>query len=233
MFTKQQRQVLNDLSLELYGVSSRWQKVFKDPSFRIPTEQRTEEGATQYVRLSNRKSGGGTVMKRETALRLGKIKEDELPPKGRIIVDGREPSFDEFVTTLKESIEVAKISVLSGDKLTQVLAQRYTTDRLPGRVDLITQADPQYTADVDALLKVLDEEKVKYLKSMQCTAQQRHGGVPVDALQFVSDVVFATNHPAEAAELVAESFGGVVLHPPVRKSFLAEKKTDLPAGSPA
>jgi hypothetical protein len=215
MFTKEQRQTLNAYSIQLYGSASRWVKELERGQFNIPTGTREVKDEVQTVQFPRTKKGRpGQIMSRTKALAKGLIKEEQVPlERTRQVQEFRDPTYDDLVKAFEQMVDSQKIGRLSNDKLIQVLAYRYVAGGLQFNISLVTQDGEQYAKDLTDSLKFAPEVHRQALTDRIATAEKPADGLPVDAVQFLTDVTFAANSPEAAKELAEGSLADVDLTP--------------------
>lgn len=219
MFTKEQRQVLSAYSVQLYGTASRWIKELERGQFRIPTGTKEVKDEVETVQFPRTKKGRpGQIMSRAKALAKGLIKEEQVPlERTRQVQEFREPTYDDLVKAFEQMVDSQKIGRLSNDKLIQVLACRYVAGTLQFNVSLVTQEGEQYANDLADSLKFAPEAHRQALSDRIATTEKPADGLPVDAVQFLTDVTFAFNSPEAANELAEDALAKVDLTPPKSK----------------
>lgn len=219
LFTKEQRQKLNEFSKLLYGSESRWQKELAAGNFRIPTG--TVEVKEQVETIQNRNKDGrlGTVLKRSTAIRralrsggqaaLDKFNEAVPSERTRQVQQFREPSYDDLVSAFEQMIDSQKISKMPKEEMIQVLAYRYVKGVIQFPVSLVKRDVEGYDRNVDEILKTVPEARRQEIQDLIVTEEIPATGIPLDAFQFVSDFVFALNHETQALALATDSLNAV------------------------
>jgi hypothetical protein len=204
MFSREERNSLDSLSLELYGSSSRWQKLLKDPQFRVTTGVHHDENARQYVQFSRKRGDNrpGTTMRKEKALELGLIKEDPAKgEKGCSIPITREPTYEELLEAMRQNLDATLLSVMSPNDLRLVLAYRYVNGSLNRRIALAkSPGDEKYNKDLNVLLASISEEPREELKKMIVNAPKDSPIAPLDAMEFVTDYIFVKSNDELAQE---------------------------------
>ena len=213
MYTKEQRKTLSDYSVLLYGSSSRWLKELERGKYRIPTGTKEVKDQVETVQFPGKAGKPGQIMSREKALSKGLIKEEQVPlDRTSQVQEFREPSYEDLLKAFEQMVDSRKLSRLSNDKLVQVLAYRYVNGGLPFAVALVAQEDEQYQKDLADSLKFAPESHKEALAGRIVTGKPGDG-LPVDAIQFLTDVTFASSSAEAARELAEDSLANVDLTP--------------------
>lgn len=209
MFSKQQRDRLNQLCTELYGVAGKWRKLMDDPKFKKVVEVYEDPDAPTYVQVMTRKGRPGTIFRTETAIKRGIVKPDYKPQvvKKTKTVD---LTFDEFIHALESSLESVYISYMDTHAQTLVLAKQFMDDALTYNISLIlTDENKETVSELTALLK--DEALQKRLEAFTVDAtgdkEPQIPGLPLDPEQFLTNLVFVKNHKDSSLEEIALAFG--------------------------
>lgn len=146
---KNVRSVLNAYSQELFGVSSKWQKLMTHPSYRVVTNQITTE-KPKYVYYTDAKSGAKTVVKLDTAIANGY----DLPDlsAGGVEYEWRSPTAEEMISVLlKMRFDVAE-RYLPDDDLQDLLSVYALASSAMYNNTMILCADQ---AELDAVNQIL------------------------------------------------------------------------------
>jgi len=192
MFTLEQRVELKSISALLFGSSSKWQKLLKDPNYQIITNVNTLPNAQQYVRLKT-----GTYRK-DKAVKLGLIKEGDAKKVPLVTkVESRLPTFDEFKKSLQSILDSKLMTVLPIEDRCQLMAWRcvrgYNIYPTAYPIGLVREKDEQYNNNMASLLKTLGEDDRELVEGLidDNTEQQK---LFFDANTFIGDFIFARSH---------------------------------------
>lgn len=199
---RKQRDELNNLSLELFGSSSRWQKMVNNGSFRITVDRKELDGAKNYVQFQRgvHDKRPGTVMTLDKARNRGVEQENTKVYKNVT----RLPTFEEVKAGLQKSLEMSLMSRMTAEELSAVLAYDLVLERLEYRFQLNTKdAKPE---EIEQLIGKCPEKVQDVLKNSIKTADNDVSGIPLDTVTFLSDVIFALNHRDAARDLYEKSF---------------------------
>lgn len=213
MFTKEQRQILNDFSVQIYGSASRWAKDLANGKYRIPTGTKEVIDKVETVQFPPSRTGRrGQIMSRDKALEKKLITEEQVPTeRTRQVQEFRDPAFEDLVKAFGQMVDSQKLSRLANDDLIQVLAYRYVTGGLAFSVSLITKEGEQYAKDLADSLKFCPEKYRDALSDRIATEEKPADGLPVDAIQFLTDVTFAATNASHAKELADDTLSKVDL----------------------
>lgn len=206
MFNRKEREELNSLSMELFGSSSRWQKMISNESFRVTVGEKEVPGSQQYIRFqrSRKDPRPGTMMKVEKAIALGRVKDDiELGVKKLQV--RRIPTFVELKTALEANLEMVLMSQMTPEELSCVLAHDLVANRLQYAFALSVSPETK-DEEIQTLIEKCPENLRDTLKNSIKTADNDLKGVQLDALTFLSDVIFCVNHKDASRELYENSF---------------------------
>jgi thymidylate synthase ThyX len=174
MVSRQQRDRLELLSAELFGVSSKWTKVLKDPGLQVVVG--TEEVPVRYnaIQHKNRKF---TVVKAK----------DEVMEKKPVT---REMTLDELEIALTASLEMKNFAGLFAKneiELYETVAKRYKDDSLMNMPYLVVKAEER--ADFDAL--VADIPEAQRTEIMEYVVPQANKSrFSVDGTRFATELVY-------------------------------------------
>jgi hypothetical protein len=202
MFNKNQRTILNDLSLQVYGTESAWAKLLDEPKYQIVIGQKEMVGQ-KYVRYQTKDGKAGTIVKLETAIsKYGYQATEEQLSSPVVATESRQATFEEMVQALTTTIEVALHSQLTPEERQHVFAELFSEGRLPYKLILELGDNEQTKESFEAQVNLIPEEKRLLIKDMLRKTEEEKG-IQVDAYGFASDVVFCSAHKKQAAELTA------------------------------
>jgi len=119
------KEKLKQYSMDLFGTSSRWEKLLKDPGYRIVvSESKTDEPEYLYYQSAN---GKKTVMRTQT------VKNKHLPlpdlSQGGVEYKWRQPSEEEMLYILYNARIQAAIHYLSESEQVAFAAYFYVTHK--------------------------------------------------------------------------------------------------------
>lgn len=194
MFNKQQREVLGKLSETIWGTTSRWQKLYEAGALDVVLSETEVDEAVDKIQVKNSRKTRGTIYNRKTASEkvlkmIGDIPETLKVKK----YDRARPQFEDVVATLTDLARATIYNYMKPEQLVNVFA----VDFVAGeglQINLVQKDDEQYKKDYEDLLGRVPgdvREKIEAFKS----------GISVDAIEFVSDVIFARTHHEHALEL--------------------------------
>lgn len=204
-FTKPQREELNNLSNQLFGTTSKWQKLLNKPEFRVVTETVDSDKKKRYVALHNsKKNRAGTVLSLDKAVARGLfsgVNGEELlkniketPVK---VVESREPTFDELRQTLVDQIDLQKLGRLADHELGTVVAYRLVNNNLNFSINLSVKESDQ--ENFNQILNTLSEDLKEKINKINLKAEDKNpNAIDFDGLTFIKDVAFVVGHPDEA-----------------------------------
>lgn len=216
LFTKDQRQKLNELSKALYGSESKWQKELNAGNFRIPVGSVEIAEERETVRLPGKNGKPGQILGRAKAIALKIVTEEQVPAMyTRSIPQYRDPTYEDLLGAFDQMIDARKISLMPMSEVIQVLAYRYSRNELRFPVSLVKRDNDD--RNVDDLLKTLPEARRQEIQDLIVTEEKPASGLPLDAFQFISDFGFALNHETQALALVTDSLNAVDIQPPKQK----------------
>jgi len=203
--TKAQRDELNNLSLQLFGVSSKWQSLLSRPEFRVVTETIETQDAPKFVSLSNsKKNRSGTVITLAKAIAKGVFKGEkgeellkkinETPVRK---VQSREPTFEELRQSMIDNLDLQKLGRLSLDELATVVAYRLVNNSLGFSVQLeVREADQ---AGYDEILGTLSDELKAKVATLTPPPEARNpNSVTLDGLTVMKELAIVVGHPDKA-----------------------------------
>jgi len=229
MFSRPQRDELNDLSSRLFGGSAnRWQKMIKNKSYWVPTGE-TEKVSKKNYFFKTQKTGGKTMMSIEKAKAKGLLDdshEDFFEQERQIM---RKPHFEELKTTLEYMLDSKLISALmkrgSPEDVRFLYAYRFVKETLrysfglrksvtlpkekmnntKEATEAVLEVQEDYEKDFqDILASVGDEKLVERINDAVVDSETfaKIGGF--EAVDFVSDVVFCQKNPTLAEDQIAQ-----------------------------
>lgn len=215
MFTSEQRSHLNQLSKMLYGSESKWQKELDKGNFRIPTETIEVKETIDTVQFKARR---GQIMGRLKAIALGLVKEDQVPTERTIKKQQyRDPTYEDMIKAFELMIDHQRIGRMPKQEVIQVLAYRYVKSTLEFKLSLVKGDADGYDKDLAELMQTVPEARREEIQALVVTEEKPADGLPLDAIQFISDFVFALNHEDEAKALADDSLQAVDVSPPKSK----------------
>lgn len=193
MFDRKQREVLGKLSLAIWGSESKWKKLYDRGALDVADVKEVEEKVDQ-VQVNNSKKGRGTIYNVKTAPEkvlksLGDIPETVKVNK----YTRRKPSFQEAVDALSDLARSVLYSYLNPAQLVNVLAVDFNHNENM-KLNLVKEDTENYKKDLEDLLSTLPGDVREKLDLF-------NEGIPVDAVEFVSELIFVRNHPAQAREI--------------------------------
>lgn len=100
MFNRTQRNVLNQLSEELFGSSSKWQKLLDKGAFRV-NKREVKVDATKYVKASN-----GVIMNADKAYLKDLITKEYYDGLETVQQVGDRPTYDELVKSMEYLLDL-------------------------------------------------------------------------------------------------------------------------------
>jgi len=199
MFDKSQREILNKLSDSIWNISNKWSKFYNAGHFDVVvSEEEKEEEVTQLC-LGNSKKNKGTIINKTTAINKGLWNNtpEVIKVKHRV---KRRPTYDELFSTLVDLSNAALFSQMTNTQLINVLA----VDLVAGIKSSVTfklvknkNTGESYESDCATLFQKLSPETQEKITALE-TAEN---GMPLDYLEFVGEVLFATAHKEAAREL--------------------------------
>jgi hypothetical protein len=206
MFSKQERTQLQELSVKLYGTSSYWSK-FLD-QVRIPIETVEVPSAQKYVQISRGKDDNrpGTVYTQEVAEQLGLANPGKDQPVTRTI--SRQPTFEELRQQLSNLLDYVRFAHMEREVACHVLAYQFVNGQkynFPGPSLTKTEREG-YETDLTELVNAVPE--LYRQQVLDLLNKNDPNGHEIDAIEFVSDVVFCTNHKTEADDILNLAVSG-------------------------
>lgn len=198
MFNKKEREILGQLSLQLFGTSSKWQKLIRTPHFRV-----TE--SVEDFKLTHVKDGP-RIVRLDTAQNLGLIKNgQEIPEVPRTI--SREPTFNELHEMLSSRLIEMKLALMSDDEQIDVLSYLFSKKRQPRNPLLAVQdpQDPEFRKTIDGLCALMPPEYGDYIKRVTGSLSV-HG---FDAVKFCDRLLYVFQFEADAELKCASVLAGV------------------------
>ncbi|MEM4379066.1 MAG: hypothetical protein QXL01_00065 [Thermoplasmatales archaeon] len=224
--TKSQRKELNQLSLQLFGVASKWKSLLSRPEFRVILGKKETYGQQKYVSLHNsNKSRTGTVMKLETAIARGFFeskdkkqheKAQELLKKIQeqpiVVVDSREPTFEELKQSLIDNIDIQKLSRMKAPELAMIMAYRLVNDQLKDKILLdVKETDKE---DFDKILASMsDEMQMKIKAFLPDPPKESSKSISIDGLLFIKEAALCLTNPEEASAVYITLLANVDITP--------------------
>ena len=198
LFSKQQREVLCKVSKTIWNSESRWQKLFEAGELDEVETEEVDEAITQIMVNGSKKSRWGTIMNAATAKARGKWGKD-VPEttKVRKVVTRRRPTFEELLESLTDVARHTLYQYLDNTNLIQALAVDVASGARVS-VSLVKKEDEQYNKDLEDLLSRLPED-------LQVRVKTLNSGTPVDALEFVSELLSVETNPDQANRTYSDS----------------------------
>jgi hypothetical protein len=136
---RKQRETLKFFSEQVYGVSSRWQKMMTDPQYRVVTSRTETDSMPEYIYYTDPASGGKTVVTTSKAVKNGYVLPENLP--GRVDYEWRSPTHDEMIAILlKKRFEIAESFLNESDFTELVALYLRSTDALYPGVSLFCKS---------------------------------------------------------------------------------------------
>jgi len=112
MFTRTQRNVLNAMSEELFGSSSKWQKLLDKGAFRV-NKREVKVDATKYVKAKN-----GVVMKADNAYMRDLITKEYYDGLETVQQVGDRPTYEELVKSMQDLLDLRTQQVTGNTEVT-------------------------------------------------------------------------------------------------------------------
>lgn len=208
MFSKAERERLSQISQELFGSDTHWQRIWKKQ--RVP-DGTTEIESPRYLRLKN-----GQIITAETAVRRGLLPaqieaapeenfKDNLKPQPltekRKQLSYRQANFPEFEKAMLTALETKHFSEMAPVQMILTAAVKFLKGELLNMPFLVVGENSQ--KDFDDLLELIPEGKRAEAKERKVPNGNPHLFC-IDGVQFLSDVVFAAAQPEKAAEMLEE-----------------------------
>ncbi len=202
MFNKNQRFVLSELSLRLWGVSSRWEKIYKE--LKLP-DGHVE--SNKYVRTTVEKKFkdargnivtkvvNGPILREEKALDMGLLKEP-TGQDGKTAVT-RSATFEElfsYLVILWDSVVVGHASVHMPDKLMLIFAYRLAEGELnyPFKLQHLNYDNEEllnkYSQIVESFPVDIKDAIIKNTLSKEDAQDAAKSSGSMDAFMFVTTV---------------------------------------------
>lgn len=199
-FSKQERKILNDLSMQLFGSSSKWQKLLNVPEFRVVIGVEENPNAQKYVSLANSKKNGssGTVIRLEKAIEKGLFKSEkgeknleEIMSKNVKNVKSRTPTFEELRDALIDNIDIQKLSMCDKHELATIVAYRIIKNTL--NLTIVLDITEEEKVDFDQILSSLPEELQEKIKKYIPDKDQEKNpnALPINGLEMIKEIVYA------------------------------------------
>jgi hypothetical protein len=206
-FSKQERQELNKLSMQLFGSSSKWQKLLSKPEFRVIIETKEDETATKYVSLNNsrKQNSFGTILTLKKAIAMGLFKSE----KGQEILNSinekkvkkvlsREPSFEELKTMLIDNIDIQKLAMCDEHELATIVAYRLVHNSLNMTVVFdITEEEAPFVENIVASLPYELQERVRKLIPTK-DAEKNPNALVIKGLETVKEISYILKNMEDA-----------------------------------
>jgi hypothetical protein len=209
MFNREQINILNELSLQLTGVSSSWKKALKNKSLH-PSGTTTENPDGQkYVRIANSDRSGGTTMTFEAAVKKGLFtsedkERNELLETQRkrieetpvVTVQPGELTFAHLKELLVRTIDQEKLKLLDETKLCQVLAYRIVSGEIDGGLNVnVKESDKE---SFDSVLGNLPDDLKMLLNDMIESKVDNSRFTQVDGLKLAIELGTTIAFPEES-----------------------------------
>ena len=197
MFNRGQREVLNALSEQVFGVSSKWQSWQKEYKIQIGEVELPE--AQQYVQISRKKGDNrpGQILKKEVAESFGyKAPEDKKVTKAL----WREATYDELVKQLVDMADYLRFSAMEHEaRVTAIVYKEVHSLGLNFPVVKLTKQEREgYETDLTDLVNALpDSHRAGVVTFLEAPAEV---GYEIDAVDFVSEFIFCLSHQEHAEE---------------------------------
>ena len=112
MFNRTQRNVLNQLSEDLFGSTSKWQKLLDKGAFRV-NKREVKVDATKYV-----KAGNGMVMKADKAYMRDLITKEYYDGLETVQQVGDRPTYEELVKSMQDLLDLRAQQVAVNTEVT-------------------------------------------------------------------------------------------------------------------
>jgi|GEM_PF-5559679 len=187
MFNRSERNILQELSLQVLGSASAYQKLIKDPKFQIIIGFRdvVEDFYYDYVPSKQLKNG----KQKFTAIRRTYPKNEPIPAKKIPIT--REMTFDEIRTALIAASEMKGFqSLYDTDEIVfyETLVSKYLDGTILNKPFLhITEADrPEFDKDFENL----PQSQQDVLKPYITQNSPRSGIFMVDGCKFLNELIY-------------------------------------------
>jgi hypothetical protein len=161
----------------------------------------------ESVQLPGKNKKPGQIISLAKALERGLVNEGQVADEQAYSVQRyRDPSYEELVESMSDLVDGIKLSKLTQRDLTQVLADRYAKGSLKMDISLVKQDGDEYAKDLEKLIASAPEDKRAALTNL---TQDETKGLPLDACDFVADVIFAASYAQDSADLAERALSKV------------------------
>lgn len=187
MLSKKERDELNMLSMLAYSSKSRWQKMLEAGQLDVPVSVEETSGdkyfGIQHIvkdRLTNKSQPKHTIIKAETALKMGLTTQEKIDEIKTHKTITRKPTFGEIKEGLEAGLRMK--TILLADEITRmtIAAHEFLLDKLPGKFKLVV--DPVQQGLVDEQIgQITNEVHKETIKK----AFETEDGAKFDAVSFL------------------------------------------------
>lgn len=217
-FTKNQRDILGQLSKMLYGAEGKWYKLYESGRFDTMKEIDGEEEAGEYIAVPGKRRGAYTYYKIETAKRLGIIDKDFAPAK-RKKSEIVKPLFEDLRNSMVTSLQSMALGYMSSNERNLYLSEQLFNGTLKYNLKFKkveenpvdaekgeTPPEETYAQKLEKLLSesgFIDEQKEK-LKSVADSTEER--ALEVDGIDFLIAAKTVISEPEAVKVELGEAF---------------------------
>lgn len=198
MFTRAQRNRLQDLSLQVLGAETAYVKLLKDPQFQVL--ENVKEVFEPFYYDSVNEINSRTGKRSDRVVR--KLYPTDKPIPKKLIPVYREMTFDELESALIAASEmkgfqaINEIDTKNGSSvLYETLVTRYRDGTIINKPYLfVPEADrPEF----DVSFEMLPQEQKDVLKPYVVPNSPKNGSFVVDGVKFVDELVFQNSNHSE------------------------------------
>jgi hypothetical protein len=208
-FSKKEREELKNLSMQLFGSSSKWQKLLKASEFRAVLETKENPLAKKYVSLGNSKKeeSTGTVLTLEKAINKGYFKSEkgqkileEINARPVKQVSSRQPTFEELRDSLIDNIDIQKLAMCDQHEMATIVAYRLIKDIL--KMTILLDITEEERPSFNQILATLPEDLQERIKKLvpEKDQEKNPSAYPVNGLEMIKEMVYALKDMDAAAK---------------------------------
>ena len=194
MFTRAQRNRLQELSLQVLGSETAYAKLIKDPQFQVITGVKEVEESCYYdhIPVVNQRTG------KKSFKSVKRFFNKDNPPQKKQIPLFREMTFDELESALIAASEMKGFQALldtDASVFYETIVAKYLDGTIINRPFLfVAEADkPEF----DSTFSILTEEQKNVLGSYVVPNMPKSGTFVVDGVKFVDELVYRNSHVNE------------------------------------
>lgn len=167
--TKLQRDKLDSLSLKLFGIESRWRKVWEET--KIFDKNVVIPNTSKEYKIAKAEALAGGY--------------DFRAPQYPIY---RKPTFQETINSLQQFSDTRDYQTLKNDELVQKAASDFTANKLPVALSLIVEEDKK--EEFTNLKGLVPSDRHQWIDKMVNADLPPGTGVAIDGVAFVKALIY-------------------------------------------